>query len=166
MIAALAAFLFLPLAAQADCVPPVQPGWVVPFTMVTLSNDSSYRAASYTTGYLTGYAQPFTFTSSWSGDKSTQLLSDRVGPGNGLVSQPFDVNQPSYIGLTVARGLIVVGGNFVYGTQITLTQDGSNTRYTFQGSCDATNLLHGVATVNAWVSMGVLITFGTPEQAK
>jgi hypothetical protein len=74
-IAALAVLTFVPLTVRADCVPTVQPGWTVPFTMVTLNNDPNHHFASYTTGGLTGSAT--WYNSTWSGDNSRHRAVDR-----------------------------------------------------------------------------------------
>jgi hypothetical protein len=148
-------------AIQADCLPPVPSGWQIPFYMST--HNVTTHAVSYATGNLGDFSSLFV-PSVLSGDNFVQVFSDRLaslpcGPEPCFGgSQPFDVGNPDYIGVSITRTPLRLG----YGSTIsvTLTLDTwGNTKYTFTGVCDAkTNLLYGSYDNNTMT----VFSFGEP----
>src|SRR5215469_8696312 len=92
------------LLNAADCLPSASAGSSAPFTMITLNNYASgIPFATYTTGAFSISITHFLFGSAetFSSGGSTQLFSNRYSNCGGLCEQPFSVNQPNNVGVSV-----------------------------------------------------------------
>lgn len=151
---------------KADCLTSISTGSLANFTMVTVKNYASGTPdATYTTGtfgisnggsYIYGSSE----TAASSGN--TQLFSDRTDPVGCpyLVCpyQPFDINQPSTLGVSVTKTLpgIFGGQATTYSGRFTGSVYGNES---FTLTCDATT---GILSGNVDSHTHVAITIGTP----
>jgi hypothetical protein len=162
--------LAAPGLLATDCFPAANNGYLVPFSMVTLKNFSwGSQYASYVKGNM---AISVTNTLSEKGitlssSQETQLFSDRifaVPTWNGFVNQPFSVNYPDTVAVSVSNVTntysrpINPDPSAIAGGAVTLLSYGRTT--IFGVSCNATTgELYGAASSDTFV----VITFGTPQ---
>ena len=158
------AALTLPVLGHADCVPTAPVGYSVPFHMVSLESfrGSSGAPASYSDGQLT-YMAPSEFFRGTivASTNNQQLFSNRTYCRGKFLDcslpeyiQPFDIDQPGKIGVSVSDGAFID----VFpprGDELVVSFNGKDS---YSGTCDSTS---GELYVAESDHMYV-ITFGTP----
>lgn len=153
----------VPGLLQADCLPSAPTNYTVPFSLVTLKNFSSggNQYASWVQSSLTITNTKTLFFSSitLASSGNQQLFSDRTTNCGEFSCQPFDINQPDQLGVSISRSYSLNSStNGVIYVTLTL-QSWGNAKETFTGTCDATS---GELYYTSNTGMGV-ITFGTPQ---
>lgn len=147
---------------HADCLQSGSSGAYASFTMVTLKDyASSNPYASFVTGLFGTLSSSSLFSSSetYSTSGSPQLFSDRYAcTGGQFCVQPFDINQPNSVGVSVTKSwFFSLNGPVVsYSGVLTGSVYG---KITFPLTCDATT---GILYGNIDSSTHVAITTGAP----